>query len=318
MVQIANIVLPVFGLIAVGYAVAWGQLIHRETGEAMAEFVFCIAIPFFIFRIIVTADFGDTTPWRLWLVFYGSYALVWMLGHFIFRQVFGRDHPASMVGGMSSAFGNTALVGLPLVMTAYGDAAAVPIALILAVHMPVCMTMGTILIHDAQRRSGVSAAPFELREVAVTVIRNLFINPVVIGILAGLVWRATVLPLNGLHGNLVSRIADIAPTMALVALGMGLRKYGIRRNISAGLAISVLKLLILPLVVLLLARYVILLSPLWAKVAVLTAASPTGINAYLIANRFHAGEALSSNAIAFSTGLAVASVSFWLFVVAQF
>ena len=43
--QIVAIVLPVFGLIALGYAAAWSGVLRRETGEALSDFVFIIAIP---------------------------------------------------------------------------------------------------------------------------------------------------------------------------------------------------------------------------------------------------------------------------------
>ena len=70
----------------------------------------------------------------------------------------------------------------------------------------------------------------------------------------------------------------------------------------------------MPGLVLLLAWYVIPMPPIWAKIAVLASACPTGVNAYLVAARFRTGEALASNAITLSTGLAVISVSLWLHV----
>src|ERR1700693_4703914 len=53
--QIAAIVLPVFGLVGVGYGVAWSKLLGTDNAEALSEFVFVIAIPFLVFRILATA-----------------------------------------------------------------------------------------------------------------------------------------------------------------------------------------------------------------------------------------------------------------------
>ena len=75
-----------------------------------------------------------------------------------------------------------------------------------------------------------------------------------------------------------------------------------------------LKLFVMPGLVLLLARYVVPMPPVWAKVAVISACCPTGVNAYLVAARFRTGEALASNAITLSTGLAVVTSAFWLWV----
>jgi malonate transporter len=310
--QIIEIVLPVFGLIRIGYGVAWSGLLSEETGEALADFVFAVAIPVLIFRTIATAQFGEASPWRLWLPYFATYGLVWAAGHLIVRRVFRRDHRASMVGGISAAFGNTVLVGIPLTLAAYGEAGTVAIALIVAVHLPVGMMASAVLIVHAERLDGVSAGGSDTwRRIAYGVLRGLATNPIVIGIVIGLLWRLTGFSLTGVHGTLVARISDVAATLALLAMGMGLRKYGMHRNIPASLAISGLKLAVMPLVVLLLARYVVAMPPVWAKVAVLTAACPTGVNAYLVANRFRTGEALASNAIALSTGLAVVSAAFW-------
>jgi malonate transporter and related proteins len=312
--QIVNIILPVFGLIGIGYGVAWSRLLDQKTGEALADFVFAVAIPVLIFRTIVAADFGAVSPWRLWLPFFTAYGLVWAAGHLVVRRFFGRDHRASMVGGISAAFGNTVLVGIPLTLAAYGEAGTVAIALIIAVHLPIGMAASAVLIVHAERLDGISAEAIDKWRVARSVGRNLATNPIVIGIFAGLLWRWTGFSLDGVHGVLITRISDVAATVALLALGMSLRKYGMHRNIPAGLAISGLKLLLMPLLVLLLVRYVVALPPVWAKVAVLAAACPTGVNAYLVANRFRTGEALASNAIAISTGLAVVSATFWLHV----
>ena len=114
---------------------------------------------------------------------------------------------------------------------------------------------------------------------------------------------------------MVDRIADVAATLALFGMGMTLRNYGIRGHIQAGLLLSALKLLVMPAMVLLVARYVVPMPPVWAKVAVVAAACPTGINAYVVAARFRTGEALASNAITISTGLAVLSTTLWLTVI---
>jgi predicted permease len=67
-----------------------------------------------------------------------------------------------------------------------------------------------------------------------------------------------------------------------------------------------------PALVYLLAFYVFPVPPVWAGVAVLFASSPSGINAYLFAERDKTGIALASGGIALSTALSVLSSSLWL------
>ena len=306
------VVLPVFGLIAIGYAVAGLRLLRQESGEALADFVFAVAIPLLIFRTLALADFSGASPWLMWIPFFAVFAMNWVLGDVLIRRLFRRDARAGLVGGISSAYGNTVLLGIPLTLAAYGGDGAVPMALIVAVHLPVMMVVSSVLIERALRRDGVSEGHLDAKTRARNVLVTLVRSPIIIGMLAGAAWRAFGLPFTGLPAVLAGRLADIASTLALFAMGMGLWRYGVRGNIRAGLLLSALKLLVQPALVLLLVRTIAPMPASWARVAVLAAACPTGVNAYLVAARFKTGEALASNAISLSTALAVLTISFWI------
>ncbi|HZP19694.1 MAG TPA: AEC family transporter [Bauldia sp.] len=309
--DIAAIVLPVFGLIGIGYAVAWTRFLPHETGNALSEFVFVIAIPMLIFRIVATADFAGLSAWRLWLPFFSSFAVSWAIGTVLMQRLFGRDARGGLVGGLAAGYGNTTLIGIPLALAAYGTAGSVPMALIVAVQMPIMMAMVALLMVRAERRDGVATAAANPAAIARSVAMNLVENPIVVGMAAGALWRFAGIPFDGFPAALVNRLADVASTLALFAMGMSLRRYGIRGNVPAGLVLTGLKLLLMPALVLVIARLVGL-PEIPAKVAVIAAACPTGVTPFLVAGRFRTGEGLASNAITLSTLLAVVSVTVWL------
>jgi len=309
--QTFAIVLPVFGLIGVGYCVAWSRLLGHAADDAVSEFVFVIAIPMLIFRIVATADFGGVSAWRLWVSFFGGFVLCWIAGTFLIRRFFGRDARAGLVGGLAAGYGNTTLIGIPLALSAYGADGSVPMALIVAVQLPLMMAAVALLMTRAERSDNVVATPADARATALSVGRNLIENPIVIGLVAGGLWRLSGIPLAGAVGDVINRIADTASTLALFAMGVSLRKYGLRGHIQPSLLLSALKLVLMPALVLALGRLIGLpLVPI--KVAVLAAACPTGVTAFLVAGRFRTGEGLASNTITISTVLAVASVTIWL------
>jgi malonate transporter len=313
--QIVAIVLPVFGLIALGYAAAWSGILRRETGEALSDFVFIIAIPVLVFRTLATAVFGGDSPWGLWIAYFAVFAVLWVIGSGTIRRLFGRDARAGVVAGISTAYGNTVLVGIPLALAAYGNDGAVAMALIIAIHLPVMMTSSAILIVRAERRDGVVHAEPGTRAMVRGLGLNLARNPLIIALILGALWHVLGVPLDGFPRTMVDRIADVAATLALIGMGMTLRNYGIRGNVQAGLVLAALKLLLMPALVLLATRYVVPVPPVWAKVAVIAAACPTGVNAFVVAARFRTGEALASNAITISTALAVVSMTLWLTVI---
>src|SRR5690606_12309901 len=118
--------------------------------------------------------------------------------------------------------------------------------------------------------------------------------------------------------TLLERLAGTAATLALFTLGMSLRNYGISGNLRPALAISLLKLFVMPAIVAVAAFWLLDLPPLWAKAVVLASACPSGVNAYLVAARFRTGQGLSSNAITITTGAAVLTIALWLRVLEAF
>ena len=87
--------------------------------------------------------------------------------------------------------------------------------------------------------------------------------------------------------------------------------FGISGNVRPALALSALKLFLMPALVLALA-WLFGLPPSTAKVAVVAAALPSGINSYLIAVQFGTGQALASNQMTIATAAAVVTCSFWV------
>ncbi len=218
------------------------------------------------------------------------------------------------MAGIPSAYGNALLVGIPLIITAYGNEGAAAISLLIAVHLPILMTLSAILIERALVKDGLSPDA-DARALASSLFRVLIKNPIIIGLFAGILWRLSGLPIVGPANTIVTKIADVAATLALFAVGMNLRRYGITGNVTQALAVSSIKLLAMPAVVFAVVLWIIPLPTVWAKAIVIAAACPTGVNAYLVANRFKTGQGLASTALTLSTALAVVTVAFWLNVV---
>lgn len=312
---IVTIVLPVFGLIGLGWLAAHGGYLKQETGDGLVDFVFRIAIPLLIFRTIATADFSGAQPWSLWASYFSGAVVAWMLGTLVIRRVFHRDARAGVVAGVSAAFANTVLIAIPLTLTAYGDEGAAAIFLLISIHLPLMMLAGTLLQQRAMRLDGISDGKTSLAETLSTVALSLVRNPIVVGIVAGGVWYLLDWPLGGLPETLVVRLAEVAGTLALFAMGMSLRRYEVSGNVLPAICLSLIKLSIMPAVVLVAALYVFPLPELWVKAMVVTAACPAGINTFLIASYFKTGQALASNTITISTGLGVGTVALWLYIV---
>ena len=153
-----------------------------------------------IFRIVATADLSGISAWRLWLAFFAAFALSWAAGTFLIRRLFGRDARAGLVAGLAAGYGNTTLIGIPLALAAFGADGSVPMALIIAVQLPIMMTIVAALMVRAERQDGVGSG--ERRAgVARSIAKSLVENPIIVGMAAGVVWRLSGVPLSGLPAD---------------------------------------------------------------------------------------------------------------------
>ena len=312
MSETLTIIAAIFGLMGLGYASVLTGVLAGPVGQALSDFVFTIAIPILLFLTLASADFDGLSAWRIWGAYFIPFGLIWAAAHLIIRRVFARDAQAGAVAGASAAFSNSVLIGIPLMQAAFGEAGTIYLIVIVSVHLPVMMLLGVVLnefaensMGDGEKRTGSRAETWG------RLLLTLATHPILLSIVAGALWRLAGLPIPGLASAILDPIARTAGPLALFAAGMGLRDFGVARQIRPAIAISALKLLALPVLVFATAR-LFGLPPLGVAVLTLTAACPTGVNAYLLATRLGTGEALASNAMLISTGAGVITVTLWL------
>lgn len=309
MTAVLHDVLPVFLLILTGWTTARTGLLSAETGEALGEFVFKIAVPMLLFRTVAHADVSGGTPVKLWIAYFSGVAVTWTVGHLVATRLFRRERRTAVIAGISSAFANNVFIGLPLVERVVGDRGIVALSILLAVHLPLMMIAGTVAMEEAVRRETGEAGRGVLAILRQTVI-NLVQNPLVIGLLAGALLDASGLTLPSLLDTLTAQVAGIAGPAALLSLGMALRSYGISGNLGLSTVIALLKLVLLPASVWT-SCHLLGLDAHWTAAMVLTSSVPTGVNAWLIATRFGTGQGLAASAITLSTLFGVFTVTIW-------
>lgn len=303
-----QIVLPIFAFVAVGWVLAVTGVLGPMVGEGIAAFAAAVGIPALLFETIVTADLGAASPWTLWACYFPAAGLAWAFGHLSTRHLFGREARVAVIGGMGSAFANTAFVGLPLAQKAYGEHGALIVTLLIAVHMPIMMTAATLMMARAEsdpgRRTSVPAA---IGRVA----KALAKSPIVIGIVAGLVTRFLGIHPSGVPGQTIRSLADVASPLALVSLGMAMHGQGFRGDVAPTLVVTAIKLVAMPAMVLVTCRIGGVDAATTGPLVVL-AGVPAGINVYLIASQFGVGQRLASSVVAVTTALGVFTSTAWL------
>lgn len=311
MSAVAANVAPIFVLILMGWVMVRVGLFKADAGEVISDFVFKIAVPTLIFRTLSEADFHGASPFRLWATYFGGVVVTWSVGQMLARYVFRQDLRVGVIAGISASFANNVFIGLPLVGRSIGDAGLVALSILLAIHLPIMMIAGTLAMEHATHKT-IGGAKRGTMQVVAQVLRNLLTNPLVIGLFLGVCINLSGIGVTPILKTVVDQVAGMAGPAALIALGMALTKYSIRGSLGLSFTMTVLKLFLLPACVWLIGS-TLGLSKEWLAALVLTSSVPTGINAWLIANRFGIGHSLAASTISISTALGVISVSFWAY-----
>ena len=290
---------PLFILVFAGYLMMRWSGWPKSMSENLSRFVFSVALPAMLFRMM--SDLSQLPPVdaRLLLAFFGGCLIVFVIGRLLAWKLFALDGVAQSVFALGGVFSNNVLLGLPLAKVALGDAAVPSVALVLVFNALILWTLVTLSVEWARHGS------FSLRGFAKT-LRGVLTNPIVAGILSGTLFGLSGLQLPAFVDVPLGMAGQAAAPMALIALGMGLAEYGVRGGWRISVAISVVKLIVQPLVVWLLAR-LLGLPPMETQVVVLLASTAVGANVYLMSRQFATLEGPVASSLVLSTGLAALS-----------
>jgi len=307
MAILLEVIAPVFGVMALGALSVKLRVLNEGAVKGLVLFVFNFAIPILLFWSLARAELPSDIEWAFLLSYYGGAFTVFACGMALARFVFKRTLEDQAIFGMSAGFSNTVLIGIPILFTAYGPEATLPTLLIIAFHGPVLMSLTTGLI-QVGKKGEVSLAN-QARTIGVELIRN----PIIVGILLGLMVNVTAVTVPGPLDRMAEMMGASAVPCALFALGASLAGYPMKGDVPPALILSGLKLLIQPALVWVLAVPVFGLEGIWVPVAVTMAAMPSGINVYLWGARYDAAPGVAARTVFLTTVFSLGTLSAVLF-----
>jgi malonate transporter len=298
-----GIVAPVFALIGMGAAAVRLRLLDATAVKGMSDFVFYLAMPALLFHAMVSAP-----PLRL-LDVAGSFIvgafLLFLVAVLLARWAFRAGLARSGVFALNAVFGNTVMLGVPIVDSAFGAEGVAYLLAVVAFHSGLLLPLATILI---EADAGHGRSPLAVLRATLP---GLLRNPVVVCIALALAWRLTGLGLAAPVDRLLLLLGAAGPPLALFCLGATLPKPQGWQGMGEIAAASALKLVAMPAVVAALAWAAGVQGVAFA-VVVLAAAMPTGANAFLLARRFGTMMEASASTVVVSTGLSLVTLTLLL------
>ena len=286
----ATEVLPVAAVMGVGFAVGRMGTFANEEAQALNRFVFFVAVPALLVSLVVDAPLQDFDV-ALSAAFLTSEVIIYAATFAVARYGFRRELREALLLGMAAAFVNHVFFVLPMAISVYGEAAALPVLAIITVDTIVIFA-GTVLAMDALSRQGASP---------IAVLLATSRNPQVLAIGGGLLINLTGLPFPEGALRFVDFVGASASPVALFALGIVLS--GVRMGAVLGVAASVaaIKIVLHPMLAWLFLVPVFAVEPALTGPALLVAAGPCGAMAFVIGLRYNVNVDAIALAIVVST-----------------
>ena len=300
MIDIFLKTLPFFAILGLGYAAARRDFFSEQATAHLTKFVFYFALSAMIFRFSATLPLSD--------VFHGPSVLAYLTGTLavyllatvvaLFRNTGVEE---AVIEAQSAAIGNVGFLGIPMLVLLMGAEAIGPVMIVLATDLIVFGSLLVIIV-SAKRDGRMSAAV--LGSIGLGLIKN----PMVMAIVAGLIWAGLEIPIPDPMNEFLTLLGAAATPGALFAIGASLASKSAERR-SVAIWLSTAKLALHPLAVAFASLVVFNVPPFTASVMIAAAAMPTAGNVYILAQHYGIAPTRVSSTILISTLVSVVSLT---------
>ena len=295
-------IMPLFILMALGYAIREMKLADKKDFDVMNKLVFTVFLPTLLFYNIYKT--GAATNFDLQLAGFAVIGIltVFAVGYFVVK-VLSRDN--SKRGVMLQGFfrSNYAILGVPLVEYICGGNSTGLASLMVAVIIPVFNVLAVISL-ETFRGGKVS-----FKEL----IKGIITNPLIIASLLGVLFMLCNITLPTVIEKAVSDISKIASPLAIIILGASFSFSSIKGYVRDITIVVLTRLIIVPLLAVVAA---VLLGFTGEALACLLIAfgAPVAVSSYSMSQQMGGDETLSAQVVVISSALCLATLFMWIFI----
>jgi predicted permease len=292
--------LPFFMVIGVGYGAGRTGFFTEAATAWLTKFVFYFALSAMLFRFSANLSLAQVFDLTFVKAYLAGTVVVYILATIValMRRIPMQE---AAVEAQCATIGNVGFLGIPMLVLLLGEAAIVPVMLVLAVDLIVFGSLIVIIITGA-RDGRLSLGIF--RSIGLGLIKN----PMIVSIVLGLTWSGLQIPIPGPLNEFVILLGNAATPGALFAIGASLASKSAERVFVAGW-LSFCKLVLHPAAVAVAALVIFPVEPYAAGVMIAAAALPVAGNVYMLAQHYGIAPHRVSASILISTALSIVTVS---------
>lgn len=299
-----NVTIPIFMIILLGYILRKVNFLTDEFVRVANKYVFVVALPVMLFRDIAGADVKEDMNLKFFLfcllvtiaMFFG----VWGIAKLTLKD-------RTMIGAFAQAGarGSAAVLGVAFVENICGDIGMTPLMIVAAVPFFNILSVIILVFNSNEEEKDYG----KIKSACINIAKN----PIIIGILVGLLASLISLPIPTIPARTLNYIAQTATPIALLAVGAGFDTKQAIARIKPAIGATFIKLIGLPMVFLPLA-YKLQFAPSEMVAILIMLASPTTVSCYVMAKNMHNDDILTSNVIVLTTLLSSVTLTLWIFI----
>ncbi|MER2235937.1 MAG: AEC family transporter [Candidatus Limivicinus sp.] len=297
----ANAVVPMFLLMAAGYAAREAGILDREDVFRFNRVAFRVFLPCLLFINIYQSDLHAVANPRLILFAVAGVLLVFLVA-FVGAKYLEPTENRRGVVAQGIFRSNFVIMGLPVAEALAGGEYLGSVTLLIAVVVPLFNFLAVFVLEFFR---GGKVKP---GEVLVEILKN----PLVVSSLLGILFQALPFRLPALAETAISNLGRIATPLQLFLLGAFFRFDGIKERLLPTAVVTAIKLFVTP-GLLLSAAGMLGVRGVEFIALIGVFATPTAVNSFTMVQQMHCGdEELAGNIVVATSAVSMLSLFLWI------
>ena len=300
-----NATVPIFLVMIVGWVIKQLGVIDDHFANVANKYVFKVALPVLLFRDLAAADFKSQFDVKF--VLYCMIVITIMFsGIWICTEIFMKDDTQKGAFVQASFRSSAAILGMAFIQNMYQSTGMAPLMIIGSVPLYNVMAVITLSLF-APGGGKLDTAKL------IRTLKGIATNPIILGILTGMVWSLLHLPMPTILNTAVDNLGKTATPLGLMAMGGALKFGKAFARPKPLIACSFLKLVgyeavFLPLAVLLGFSHDMLVA------IIIMLGSATTVSCYIMAKNMDYDGDFTSGVVMTTTLLSSFTMTIWLYI----
>lgn len=301
-----NVTLPIFLVMVIGYILRQIGMLNDNFVTVANKFNFKVTLPFMLFRDISSVDIRAVFDLKYCLFCaLASTACFWLIWGG--TKLFLKDKSMRGAFVQASFRSSAAVMGLAFIQNIYGSSAMGPLMIVSAV--PLYNIFSVIVLTFEGAHSAEENRTEKIKEACVNIAKN----PIILGILAGLVVGLLGIDFPVVIDKTVNSVAQMATPLALITIGAGFEGRKALAKIKPTIASALIKLVAQPLIFVPIAAWMGFSGEKMIAILIMLA-SPTTPSCYIMAKNMDNDGVLTASVIVTTTLLAAFTLTGWIFI----